>query len=242
MPVVSDGSQMLSSTSYYFPSATAAAAPVDSAGHNPPSEDVDTSSHLNHLFPNELEALLTDNVTAKCQEVTTLEAAPSSLMTNDHGHLVTGTNNFFHAFLTRRLGLIVGCCLGIIVFIVLISVLGWLKLKKQRIREESKRLQPMPPEFISYRHFSIPNDEQNRVVQQQQPPPSAHQHHSHLHHHSHSHNPTNNSNSNNNTITSKSQGSNTNSNNGTMLPQHPTYISRNEMNAATAAATVTQSS
>lgn len=71
------------------------------------------------------------------------------------------SGGFLHSLLTRRLGLIVGCCLGIIVFIVLISVLGWLKLKKQRI-ERAKRQQPMPPDFLSYRSYSISNDEQTR--------------------------------------------------------------------------------
>uniref|UniRef100_A0A1B0D2X1 Uncharacterized protein n=1 Tax=Phlebotomus papatasi TaxID=29031 RepID=A0A1B0D2X1_PHLPP len=110
-------------------------------------------------FPGELERLLSDNATTKCQEVTTLDASPS-LMMDDNG--VAG-QSFIHSILTRRLGLIVGCVLGIIVFIVLISVLGWLKLKKQRIIEANKRLQPMQPEFITYRHFSIPNEEANRV-------------------------------------------------------------------------------
>lgn len=55
--------------------------------------------------------------------------------------------------LTRRLGLIVGCCLGFVVFIVLVTVLGYLKVKKQRAA--LKREQPVPPEYISYRHFSI---------------------------------------------------------------------------------------
>lgn len=33
------------------------------------------------------------------------------------------------SILTRRLGLIIGCCLGFVVFILLISTLGYLKVK-----------------------------------------------------------------------------------------------------------------
>lgn len=57
------------------------------------------------------------------------------------------------SILTRRLGLIVGSCMGFVVFIVLVSVLGYLKLKKQR--EVAKRDQPGPAEYLSYRHFSL---------------------------------------------------------------------------------------
>lgn len=57
------------------------------------------------------------------------------------------------SILTRRLGLIVGSCMGFVVFIVLVSVLGYLKLKKQR--ECAKREQPGPAEYLSYRHFSL---------------------------------------------------------------------------------------
>lgn len=89
-------------------------------------------------------------------QVRTLYAL-SSIMESDS----LSSGGFLHSLLTRRLGLIVGCCLGIIVFIVLISVLGWLKLKKQRI-ERAKRQQPMPPDFLSYRSYSISNDEQTR--------------------------------------------------------------------------------
>jgi uncharacterized membrane protein required for colicin V production len=63
------------------------------------------------------------------------------------------TSGFFHSLVTRRLGLIVGCALGIFVFIVLISVLGWMKVKKRRI-ELAKR-QQMPQEFVSYHSYSI---------------------------------------------------------------------------------------
>lgn len=47
--------------------------------------------------------------------------------------------------------------MGFIVFIVLVSVLGYLKVKKQR--RAVKRDQPMPAEYLSYRHFSIQSGE-----------------------------------------------------------------------------------
>lgn len=103
--------------------------------------------------------LLADTSISRCTEVRTLDATPS-LITDENG---LSSHGIIHSILTRRLGLIVGCCLGIIVFIVLISVLGYLKLKKQRI-ENAKRQQPIPPEYLSYRHFSIPHDETNRTI------------------------------------------------------------------------------
>ena len=57
------------------------------------------------------------------------------------------------SFLTRRLGLIVGSAMGFVVFIILVSVLSYLKLKKQR--EVAKREIPMSQDYLSYRHFSL---------------------------------------------------------------------------------------
>ncbi|EDW27028.1 GL16460 [Drosophila persimilis] len=94
-----------------------------------------------------------------CTDVQTLDSTPS-LITDENG---LSSNGFIHSILTRRLGLIVGCCLGIIVFIVMISVLSYVKLKKQRI-ENAKRQAALPPEYISYRHFSIPNEELARTA------------------------------------------------------------------------------
>lgn len=68
------------------------------------------------------------------------------------------------SILTRRLGLIIGCCMGFIVFIVLVSVLGYLKVKKQRAAIKRDQ-QAVPPEYLSYRHFSIQSGEANREQQ-----------------------------------------------------------------------------
>lgn len=106
-----------------------------------------------------LHEVLKNSHISACTDVQTLDSTPS-LITDENG---LSSNGFIHSILTRRLGLIVGCCLGIIVFIVMISVLSYVKLKKQRI-ENAKRQAAMPPEYISYRHFSIPNEELTRTA------------------------------------------------------------------------------
>lgn len=114
-----------------------------------------TNAH-NEIHPEAIKGLLTESMTSKCTQVRTLYAL-SSIMEMDS----LSSNGFFHSLLTRRLGLIVGCCLGILVFIVLISVLGWLKIKKRRI-EQAKR-QQMPQDFMSYRSYNVGGqDEQIR--------------------------------------------------------------------------------
>lgn len=123
-----------------------------------PNSNGDGSS--DESIPGDIDTLITDKSISRCTEVSTLDTT-AHLMTDESG---LATHGFIHSILTRRLGLIVGCCLGIIVFIVLISVLGWLKIKKQRHDNTTKRQQPpVPPEYISYRHFSIPHDEHNRL-------------------------------------------------------------------------------
>lgn len=162
-----DPAQSLSSTSYYY--------------------SPESRYSVRHPEENALEALLKNNVTSKCDEVVTLDAEPSLIM-DEHG---LASTSFIQSLLTRRLGLIVGCFLGIIVFIVLISVLGWLKVKKQRVLEETKRMEPHPPDFISYHPFSSPLDEQNRVLQtgvsigQNTLLGQPHPHHHHGHQHTH---------------------------------------------------------
>ncbi|XP_062539989.1 protein artichoke [Armigeres subalbatus] len=117
------------------------------------TDELDTS------FSNTLLSLMMDTPTSKCTEVRTLDAIGPNPLAEVDG---MSSQGIIHSILTRRLGLIVGCCLGIIVFIVLVSVLGYLKIKKQRLDAAKRQQQPMAPEFISYRHFSIPNDEHGR--------------------------------------------------------------------------------
>lgn len=103
----------------------------------------------NEVHPEAIRGLLTETMTSRCTQVRTLYAL-SSIMEMDS----LSSTGFFHSLVTRRLGLIVGCCLGIFVFIVLIAVLGWLKIKKRRI-EQAKR-QQMPQEFLTYRSYDDP--------------------------------------------------------------------------------------
>lgn len=110
------------------------------------------------ITDNALQEVLKNSRFSTCTDVQTLDSTPS-VITDENG---LATNGFIHSILTRRLGLIVGCCLGIIVFIVMISVLSYVKLKKQRI-ENAKRQANMPPDYMSYRHFSIPNEELLRM-------------------------------------------------------------------------------
>lgn len=105
---------------------------------------------------------MTDSSTSRCTEVKTLDA-PDAIISSDGSAM--GDVGSVSSFLTRRLGLIVGCCMGFVVFLLLVSVLGYLKVKKQR--EAVKReQQPIPPEYISYRHFSIQSGEAGHTARQ----------------------------------------------------------------------------
>ena len=98
---------------------------------------------------------MVDSATSRCTEVRTLEV-PDAIVSS--GGALLNDVSVVSSILTRRLGLIVGCCMGFVVFVLLISILGYLKVKKQR--EAVKRdAQPIPPEYISYRHFSIQSGE-----------------------------------------------------------------------------------
>lgn len=63
----------------------------------------------------------------------------------------------FQSILSRRFGLIIGCCMGFVVFIVLVLVLRYLKMSKQR--QAVKSDQPALAEYLTYRHFSIQSGE-----------------------------------------------------------------------------------
>jgi hypothetical protein len=107
----------------------------------------------NEIYLTSIKGSITEPMNSRCTQIRTLYSL-SSVMEMDQSR----NGGFFHSLLTRRLGLIVGCALGILVFIVLVSVLGWLKIKKRRI-ELAKR-QQMPQEFVSYHSYSISQDEQ----------------------------------------------------------------------------------
>lgn len=116
------------------------------------TQRVDNASGRIETFDESIMPLLVNSPTSKCEEISTLGSADIMPVgsVSDHGYGV-------QSILTRRLGLIIGCCMGFVVFVVLVSVLGYLKMKKQRAAV--KRDPPMPPEYISYRHFSIQSGE-----------------------------------------------------------------------------------
>lgn len=110
---------------------------------------------------------LHDSTTTRCTEVVTLDTTLPHVGLSLDEHGLMPARGLIHSILTRRLGLIVGCFMGIIVFFVLVSVLGWLKLKKRRLENAKRFHMPMPPpEYTTYRHFSIPHDEQSSVLRE----------------------------------------------------------------------------
>lgn len=109
-----------------------------------------TTSH-DEVIESSMPPVMINSPMSRCTEVRTLDA-PDSVIGDgtppDRGGLAS--------ILTRRLGLIVGSCMGFVVFIVLVSVLGYMKMKKQRAAMKREQpLAPNPPEYMSYRHFSL---------------------------------------------------------------------------------------
>ena len=80
----------------------------------------------------------------RCTEVRTLD-------TGEDDHRMSRVKE--DSFLTRRLGLMIGSCMGCVMFVILVIVLVLMKMKKQR--KNAKNEQPLPPEYLSYRHFSL---------------------------------------------------------------------------------------
>lgn len=114
-------------------------------------------------FKNSLMKTKIDTPISKCIEARTLESAPIQI--SDENRLTD--RGLIHSLLTRRLGLIVGCCLGIFVFIVIIVVLGWLKLKKRRLENAKRQEQHQQQQHqLNYQHRNHPNLNQTHV-----PPP-----------------------------------------------------------------------
>lgn len=92
----------------------------------------------------------------RCTEVRTLD-------TDEDDYRVRGSDE--DSFLTRRLGLMIGSCMGCIMFVILVIVLVLMKMKKQR--KNAKNEQPLPPEYLSYRHFSLQGCEPLKMNTQQ---------------------------------------------------------------------------
>lgn len=119
--------------------------------------------------------LQVDTSITRCTEIRTLDEAPK-LQPQENG--LSG-HGLIHSLLTRRLGLIVGCVLGIFVFIVLIAVLGCMKLKRKR-GENAKRQQQeqmgqttttLPPTAMGPPHLQLPVNYYDPQQHGQIPPP-----------------------------------------------------------------------
>lgn len=115
-------------------------------------------------FRNGLMKSKLDTPISRCTEVRTLPAEPVQI--TDQNRLTD--RGLLHSLLTRRLGLIVGCCLGIFVFIVIVTVLGWLKLKKRRIDNAKRREQQLNQvQQLNYQHRNHAHLNQTQLL----PPP-----------------------------------------------------------------------
>lgn len=159
----SSGTTIPTNTIHYFSSSSASS----SSSPASPAATAPNGSNAPLLFVDgQHQHQLNDSTTTRCTEASTLDTMPHvGLSLDEHG--LIPARGLIHSILTRRLGLIVGCFMGIIVFFVLVSVLGWLKLKKRRLENAKRFHMPMPPpEYTTYRHFSIPHDEQSAVLRE----------------------------------------------------------------------------
>lgn len=101
---------------------------------------------------NHLRLYMNDSMTSKCTTVSTIEifgAALDSPLSNTYMGIAD--------ILTRRLSLVVGCCIGFIVFVVLVSALGYIKTKKRQVVIKTDAQQA--PQYISYDNFNTPSVE-----------------------------------------------------------------------------------
>lgn len=109
------------------------------------------NSSQDNVLEDSAHPVMVNSPMSRCTEVRTLDA-PNSII----GEGAVGDRSSLANILTRRLGLIVGSCMGFVVFVVLVSVLGYMKMKKQRAAMKREQpLAPNPPEYMSYRHFSL---------------------------------------------------------------------------------------
>ncbi|CAK1546169.1 unnamed protein product [Leptosia nina] len=117
----------------------------------PSSENISAQLYGDELLFNHLRGYMNDSQTGKCTTVTTIEIFGTSLDSP-----FSNTYMGIADILTRRLSLVVGCCIGFIVFIVLVSAFGYVKTKKRPVIAKAE--QPTP-QYISYDNFPVPNIE-----------------------------------------------------------------------------------
>lgn len=136
--------------------------------------DGDDTENMLHAIENKTEAIYwkfrhglmksnIDTPISRCTEARTLAAEHAP--TGEQNRLTDG--GLLHSLLTRRLGLIVGCCLGIFVFIIIVSILGWLKLKKRRLDSAKRHEQQLNQAEQNYQHLNHPELNQTQLI----PPP-----------------------------------------------------------------------
>lgn len=94
-----------------------------------PSEPRFNGSHNEVPEKSALPDVDADAATSRCTDALTLEL-PDAVASSDGSSINSDetSDNSGGSVLTRRLGLIVGCCMGFVVFILLVSVLGYLKV------------------------------------------------------------------------------------------------------------------
>lgn len=138
--------------------------------------DVEDTDNMLHTIENKTDTIYwefrhglmkskIDTPISRCIEARTLMAEPVQIA--EQNRLTDG--GLIHSLLTRRLGLIVGCCLGIIVFIIIVTILGWLKLKKRRLENAKRREQELnQAEQLNYQHLNHPELNQTQLLA---PPP-----------------------------------------------------------------------
>lgn len=101
---------------------------------------------------NNLRPSMNDSYISKCTRVSTIEIFSAALDSP-----FSNTYKGIAEMLQRRLSLVVGCCIGLLVFIVLVSALGYMKTKKRPVMP--KDVVQQTPQYISYDNFTATNVE-----------------------------------------------------------------------------------
>lgn len=101
---------------------------------------------------NNVRPSMNDSYISKCTRVSTIEIFSAALDSP-----FSNTYKGIAEMLQRRLSLVVGCCIGLLVFIVLVSALGYMKTKKRPVIP--KDVVQQTPQYISYDNFTATNVE-----------------------------------------------------------------------------------
>lgn len=91
---------------------------------------------------------MNDSLISKCTTVNTIEIFGSTFESSFSNSYMGIAD-----ILTRRLSLVVGCCMGFIVFVVLIITLGYFKSKKRPVLAKND-VQTAAPPYVSYDNFT----------------------------------------------------------------------------------------